>query len=258
MSEDGTRIRTEVIDGNILLIRINRPEARNAFDGAAAREMEAALDRLDATPELFAGIIYGEGGNFSAGADLKAIARGEACGTERRGGFGIFKKSSNKPLFAAVEGFAVGGGMELCLACDLVIAAQTARFGLPEVRHNTVAIGGGVLRLQRRIPHHIAMEMALTGEPREAAFLERWGLVNRLCPEGTALETALEWARKILRGGPMALSATKEIISASPYWGEQESWDKQAEIMQRVLESEDLKEGLAAFAEKRKPVWRGR
>ncbi|MFI4935506.1 MAG: crotonase/enoyl-CoA hydratase family protein [Caulobacterales bacterium] len=253
---DEQRILTER-KGPVLIITINRPQARNAFDAASATAMEAAVDQLDADDSLFVGVITGAGGNFSAGADLKAAARGERAATER-GGFGMFAKPPRKPVIAAVEGFAVGGGFELCLSCDLIVAARTARFGLPEVRHNVVAIGGGLFRLPRRMPYHLAMELALTGEFKDADYLHRFGVVNRVVGEGEALEAAVAWAEALLVNGPTALAATKEIIFHSPEWTDDEAWRAQMQYAQRALESEDRKEGLAAFAEKRKPVWKGR
>jgi enoyl-CoA hydratase len=148
--------------------------------------------------------------------------------------------------------------MELCLACDIIVAAETARFGLPEVKHNLVAIGGGLIRLQHRVPYNIAMEMALTGAIKEAAFLHQWGFVNKLCAHDTALATAMAFARSLLANGPTALAASKEIMFRSRSWADEaEAWDKQSVIAERAIKSDDFKEGLAAFAEKRKPIWKG-
>lgn len=255
MSDD-TRILTE-LRGHILVVTINRPEARNAFDGASALALEAAADRIDAEDEIFAAVITGAGGTFSAGADLKAAARGERAST-RRGGFGFFAKPPRKPVIAAVEGFAVGGGFELCLACDLIVAARTAKFGLPEVRHNVVAMGGGLFRLPRRAPYHLAMEMALTGEFRDAEYLHRLGVVNRVVEHGEALEAAVAWAEALLVNGPTALAASKAIMFHAADWTDEEAWGAQMAYARRALESADRREGLAAFAEKRKPVWTGR
>jgi enoyl-CoA hydratase len=243
--------------GPVLIVTINRPEARNAFDAASAEAMEAAMDRLDDEDDLFVGVITGAGGNFCAGADLKAAARGERAAT-KRGGLGLFGRPPRKPLIAAVEGFAVGGGFELCLSCDLIVAGNTARFGLPEVRHNVVAIGGGLFRLPRRMPYHLAMELALTGEFRDAAFFHRHGVVNRVVEEGAALSEAVAWAQALLANGPTALAASKEIVWHSADWTDEEGWREQMKYARRALESEDRKEGLTAFAEKRKPVWKGR
>jgi enoyl-CoA hydratase len=243
--------------GHVFVITINRPEAKNAFDGASALALEAAVNALEADDDLFIGVITGAGGTFSAGADLKAAARGERA-TTKRGGFGFFGKPPRKPVIAAVEGFAVGGGFELCLACDLIVAANTAKFGLPEVRYNLVAIGGGLFRLPRRMPYHLAMELALSGEFRDAEFFHRQGVVNRIVETGEALNEAVRWAEALLVNGPTALAASKEIIFHAQNWTDEAAWREQMAYTHRALESEDRKEGLAAFAEKRKPVWRGR
>jgi enoyl-CoA hydratase len=243
--------------GHVLIITINRPQARNAFDAASAAAMEAAIDRLDAEDDLFIGVITGAGGTFSAGADLKAAARGERAAT-KRGGFGLFAKPPRKPVIAAVEGYAVGGGFELCLSCDLIVAAKTAQFGLPEVRHNVVAVGGGLFRLPKRMPYHLVMELALTGEFRDADYFHRLGIVNRVVETGQALEEAVRWAEALLVNGPTALAASKEIVFHSSDWSDEEAWSAQMQYARRALESQDRKEGLAAFAEKRKPVWQGR
>lgn len=243
--------------GHTLIVTLNRPEAKNACNLAMARGVHAAMDRLDEDDDLFIGIVAGAGGTFCAGADLKALERGERGVTER-GGFGMFKRPSRKPLIAAVEGYAVGGGLELCLCCDLIVAASNAKLGLPEVRHNVVAVGGGLFRLPRRIPYHLAMELALTGQLRDAASFHQYGLVNRVCAPGAALDEAMALAEALLVNGPTALAASKQIMRQASDWTDTEAWEKQAPIAARAFESEDRLEGVRAFAEKRKPVWRGR
>ncbi len=243
--------------GHILIVTLNRPAAKNACDLAMAQGVSAAMDVLDSEDDLFVGVLTGAGGNFSAGADLKAAARGERAVTSR-GGFGMFRRPSRKPLIAAVEGYAVGGGLELCLSCDLIVAASDAKMGLPEVRHNVVAVGGGLFRLPRRLPYHVAMELALTGQLKKADFFERIGLVNRLVEPRQALDSALTFAGELLVSGPTALAASKEIIFQSANWTDESGWEQQSPIAARALNAEDRAEGLKAFAEKRKPVWKGR
>jgi enoyl-CoA hydratase len=250
-------ILTEDRDG-ILIITINRPDARNSVNGAVAAGIAEALDRLDSEDDLRVGVLTGAGGYFSSGMDLKAFVQGESPYAGDRGFAGIAQRSSRKPLIAAIEGFALAGGFEIALSCDLIVASREARFGIPEVKRSLVAAGGALLRLPRRIPYHLAMEMALTGDPISAEKAHEAGIVNRLAEPGAALDTALELAQSIVKNAPLALIASKQIIEQSPEWSSDEMWVKQGEIAGPVFTSEDAREGATAFAEKREPVWKGR
>jgi len=249
-------VLTEVSDG-VAVITINRPEARNAVNGAVARGIAAAIEELDASKDAQVLILTGAGGTFSAGMDLKGFLTGDSPSFEDRGFGGIVERPPAKPIIAAVEGYALAGGFELVLACDLVVASETAKFGLPEVRRSLVAGAGGLLRLPRRIPYHLAMEIALTGEHYSAARLHQAGLVNQLVPAGEALAMARDLAARIGLGGPLALTATKRVIAESGDWNSAEAFRRQAEIITPVFTSADAREGALAFAEKRQPVWRG-
>ncbi|MGK5114237.1 crotonase/enoyl-CoA hydratase family protein [Geodermatophilus sp. CPCC 205506] len=242
----------------VQVVTINRPQARNALTRAVAEAVAAAVDELDASDELRVGVLTGAGGTFSAGMDLKAFLRGETPAIEGRGLCGITQTPPRKPLIGAVEGWALAGGFELLLACDLVVAAEDARFGVPEVKRSLVAAGGGALLLSRRVPVNLAMEMLLTGEPLGAPRAAEVGLVNRLTPAGGALDGALELAATIAANGPLALAATKAVARGGADWTFEEGWARQAEIIGPVFASEDAREGATAFAEKRAPVWRGR
>jgi enoyl-CoA hydratase len=253
----GEAVLTEAA-GGVLLITLNRPEARNAVNAAVAEGVAAALDRLDAEDGLRVGILAGAGSSFCAGMDLKAFVAGERPYAADRGFAGIAHKPPGKPLIAAIEGYAVAGGFEIALACDLIVAARDARVGLPEVKRGLVAAAGGLLRLPRRIPFHVAMEMALTGDPIGAERAHALGLVNRLAEPGDAVAVARELAAAIARNGPLATAASKQIMVAAQDWSEAEAWERQGEIAGPVMASEDAREGATAFAEKRDPVWRGR
>ena len=244
--------------GHILVITMDRPDKLNAFNDEMSQALEQAADLLDEEDDLFIGVLTGAGGVFSAGADLKAAAKGERIRTPKRGIFGFFGRPPRKPILAAVEGYAVGGGFELCLSCDLIVASTSAKFGLPEVRHNVLALGGGLFRLPQRMPYHAAMEMVLTGESRDAHHLHRMGVVNRVVDEGTALPEALKLAHRILENGPTAIAASKEIVFHSGDWTEEMAWKEQNTYARAALRSDDSREGLRAFAEKRRPVWKGR
>jgi len=249
-------VLTEV-DGGIAVITINRPEARNAVNGEVARGIAAAVDEFDGAGDVRVLIITGAGGTFSAGMDLKGFLAGDAPVAAGRGFGGIAERPPVKPVIAAVEGYALAGGFELALSCDLIVAAETAKFGLPEVRRGLVAAAGGLLRLPRRVPYHLAMEIALTGEHFTAARLHQAGLVSRLTGPGQALAGARELAAQVARGAPLALAATKRVIVESADWDSGEAFARQGEVIRPVFTSADAMEGAAAFAEKRAPVWRG-
>lgn len=242
--------------GRTLVITINRPEARNAFNLAVAQGLADAMDELDATPELSVAIVTGAGGNFCAGMDLKAFMAGEVPSIPGRG-IGFTEQPPRKPVIAAVEGYALAGGTEIVLATDLVVASKVAKFGIPEVKRGLVAGGGGLLRLQHRIPYQKALELALTGDSFTAEEAASWGFVNILTEPGEALVGALALAERITANGPLAVAVTKEIIVKSAGWSEEEMWNKQLELMMPVFASKDAMEGATAFAEKRAPNWTG-
>jgi enoyl-CoA hydratase len=244
--------------GRVLLTTINRPEQRNAVNAAVAAGIAEALDQLDADPGLSIGVLTGAGKGFSAGMDLKAFVTGDRPYAGERGFAGITQRPSMKPLIAAVEGFALAGGLEIALSCDLIVASRGTRLGVPEVKRSLVAAAGALLRLPRTLPRNITMELALTGEPIDAARGYELGLVNRLCEPGEALVAALELAETIAANGPLALAATKRILVEAVDWPDSEFFTRQAEIVGPVMSSDDAREGAAAFAEKRAPVWKGR
>jgi enoyl-CoA hydratase len=244
--------------GRVLLITINRPDQRNAVNAAVSQGIAAALDELDADAGLSVGVLTGAGKGFCAGMDLKAFVAGERPHVEGRGFAGITQRSADKPLIAAIEGFAVAGGLEVALACDLIVAARGARLGVPEVKRSLVAAGGALLRLPRVLPRNVANELALTGDPIEAERAYELGLVNRLAEPGQALDAALQLAETIAANGPLALAATKRIMVESVDWPDAEFFARQGEISDPVFASEDAREGATAFSERRDPVWKGR
>lgn len=244
--------------GAVLIVTINRPEAKNALNAAVAEGVAAAVDQLDSDDSLFVGVLTGAGGTFSSGMDLKAFLAGETPLIPGRGLCGITMQPPRKPLIGAVEGWAVAGGFELLLACDLVVAARDARFGVPEVKRGLVAGGGAALHLGRRLPMPLALELLLTGDAIEAARAADIGLVNRVAESGEALAGAVEMAETIAANGPMAVAATKQIALSASDWTWSEAWKRQDDIMLPVFSSADAQEGAAAFAEKRSPKWTGR
>jgi len=253
-----TSVLTE-IRGHVLIVTINRPERRNAIDHQTALGLEAAWDQLDEDAALRAAVLTGAAGYFSAGADLKAAAAGgPTSSTSRRGQFGTIQQPPQKPVVAAIEGAALGGGCELALACDLIVATVSSQLGLPECRRGVLAAAGGVVRLPRRLPFNVAMEMALTGNPQPADRLFALGLVNRVCAAGEALATALELAEIIAANAPLAVAGAKRVMSGALAATEAEAWSLQQPEWERVRNSADFKEGVAAFVEKRVPVWQGK
>ena len=240
----------------ILIITINRPNAKNAVNSAVSHGLADAVDRLDGDPGLSVGIVTGAGGTFCAGMDLKAFARGEVPIVEGRG-MGFTERGPVKPLIAAVEGYALAGGTELALATDLIVASNDASFGIPEVKRGLVAGGGGLLRLPQRIPPAIAMELALTGEAFTAERAHALGMVNVLAEPGGALDAAIDLAERITVNGPLAVAATKRIIVESRGWSPDTQFSEQNKILMPVFSSNDAREGAIAFAEKRPAHWTG-
>ncbi|QZS56991.1 crotonase/enoyl-CoA hydratase family protein [Rhodococcus opacus] len=245
----------EVVEGTAV-VTLNRPESRNAIDKATADAIAAALDEVDQRTDIAVCVLAAVGDVFSAGMDLKAFsATGERPLTKDRGAFGIVTRPPTKPIIAAVEGKALGGGFELALVCDLIVASDNAQFGLPEVKRGLVAAAGGVLRLPRKLPSAIAMELALTGEPIGADRAAALGLVNRVVPAGDALNTALAMASTIAKNAPIAVRTAKLLIDRSTEWNLSEAFVNQAPYTDAVRNSNDAAEGARAFVEKRAPAW---
>ena len=253
MSE--SEVFTAVEDG-VLIVTINRPEARNAMNQAAAEGISAAMDRLEAESELRVAILTGAGGTFCSGMDLMGFLRGERPVVEGRGFGGLSQWTPSKPVIAAVDGYALAGGCELAIACDLIVANSGAKFGSPEAKRGLAAAGGGLVRLPRQIPWRVAMELALTGDFIDAQRAYDLGMINRVV-EGPAVDGAMELARRIVENGPLALAASKKVVRESGQWSDAEMWDRQAEITGSVFTSSDAREGATAFAQKRKPEWTG-
>ena len=240
--------------GRVRLITLNRPEARNAVNSALGLALVAAVDELDSDDGLTAGVLTGAGRGFSAGMDLKAFAmEGPPKGFNQ-----FLVNGSQKPLIAAVEGFALAGGLEIALTCDLIVAAKGVKLGIPEVNKGLFAAGGGLFRLPARVPYGVAMEMALTSDPILAEQAHELGLVSRVAEPGKAAEVALELAERIAQNAPLAVAASKQVIRQTRGLSEEDSWALQGPLVGRVFTSDDAKEGPRAFAEKRAPKWTGR
>lgn len=249
-------VLTEV-KGNVLIVTINRPEAKNAMNAAAAQGISTAMDRLEAEVDLRCAVLTGAGGTFCSGMDLKGFLRGERPSIPGRGFGGLTEWTPRKPIIAAVDGYALAGGMELAMSCDLIVANAASKFGIPEAKRGLAAAAGGLIKLPRQIPPRIAMELALTGDFIDAKRAYELGFVNRLT-DGPALEAALELAARIAENGPLALIASKAVIRESHTWSDADMWDKQQAHVGAVFMSSDAREGAAAFAEKRKPNWQGK
>ena len=248
---------TERHDG-VLTITINRPAQKNAINRDVAVALASALDLLDSDPSLSVGVLTGAGGTFSAGMDLKAFAGGQTPILPGRGFGGLTQSVVRKPLIAAVEGWALGGGFEMALGCDLIVAAEDAKFGLPEVKRGLIAGEGGVIRLPQRIPYHVALKVLLTGEPLSAVDAKQYGLVSELTSSGAALAGAQELARHIAGNAPLALAKVKQVLRETQGLNDTEAFKRQSQDAHSLLDSEDAHEGALAFVEKRAPVWRGR
>ena len=246
------------VEGHIAVLTINRPEARNAMNPAVARGLGEGYAEIVANPDIRVGVLTGAGGYFCAGMDLRAFIAGETFDTSGIPYGGAANRVVTKPMIAAVEGYALAGGFELAMTCDLIVAARTARFGLPEVKRGLVASGGGLAKLPRQTPVRVAMEMILTGAPMDAERLYAHGVVNRLAPEGGALAAALALAAEIAENGPLALQVSLDVARRALDWPVSEAFDRQREFTAPVFQSADAREGALAFAEKRKPNWTGR
>jgi enoyl-CoA hydratase len=248
-------VLTEV-RGNVLIVTLNRPEAKNAANKALAEGVAAAMDRLDSDNDLRVGIITGAGGTFCSGMDLKGFLAGETPHVPGKGFAGLTEAPPAKPLIAAVDGYALAGGFEIALACDLIVANKDSKFGIPEVKRGLAAAAGGLVRLPRQIPQRLALELALTGEFVSAQRAYEMGLINRVV-EGVALEGALQLAEAISANGPLAVAASKKVIREQQDWSQAEQWKNQYALTAAVFTSSDAREGAAAFAQKRAPNWTG-
>lgn len=245
--------------GHVAVVTIDRPEAANAVNGAVAQGLEAALDRVEEDGEIRVAVLTGTPPVFCAGADLKVMGtdRSGELSTARGGFAGVTRRERRKPLIAAVDGPAVAGGCEIVLACDLVVASSAARFGLPEVKRSLIAGAGGLLRLPRKIPLNIAMEAALTGDPISAERAAGFGLVNELCPAGTALEAAIALAERVAANAPVAVRESRRVLLGAAGREDAAAWELTRSAAAATMGSPDFREGVAAFFEKRPPRWTG-
>jgi enoyl-CoA hydratase/carnithine racemase len=243
---------------HIALVTLNRPEARNAISPEVSQTMVTVLDEVEADPALRAVVLTGRGEVFSAGADLKVVARGKANDIARgKGGFaGIVTRDFPKPIIAAVNGPALAGGFEIVLSCDLVVASEGARFGIPEVKRGLMAAAGGLIRLPKRVPLAIALELAMTGDPIDAGRALQLGLVNRVVAATRVVDEAIALAERIGENSPIAVRNSRRLVREAAELSEAEGWKRTIELMMPVFESGDSVEGATAFAEKRTPVWR--
>lgn len=244
-------------DGHVLVITICRPEMRNAIDRVTSEAIAQAMDELDGDNNLTVGILTGAGAHFCSGMDLKAFLRGERVELPGRGLAGIIETPPRKPVIAAVEGYALAGGFEIALACDLMVAADNAQFGLPEVKRGLMAGSGGLMRLPERIPRQIAMQYALTGDMMSAVEARQWGLVNQLTSPGGSLVAARVLAHQISSNAPLSVQISKQVVAEASYWPAHERWQRQNALLETIIHSEDAQEGALAFSEKRLPVWTG-
>lgn len=250
-------VLVDISDG-IMTVTLNRPEAKNAANRALAEGVSDAMDELDRNDDAKVAILTGAGGTFCSGMDLKAFVTGEMPVVEGRGFAGLSEYTPRKPLIAAIEGYALAGGLELAISCDLIVTADNAKFGIPEVKRGLAAAAGGLMKLPRQIPPRLAMELALTGDFIDAQRAYEMGLVNEVVPAGTALEAAKALAGRIVANGPLAVAVSKKVVLESADWTSDEMWKKQQELVNPVFVSEDAIEGSVAFAEKRAPNWKGK